>query len=90
MHLKNNNTHINNNNNLLQINMLTSFPNLLNRKIFFHKFKSYNINNIEYFTDTLYCKNKGVIEKINSIKYINNELYSYKLYNNGSKTITYY
>ena len=92
MHLKNNNTHNNNNNNLLQVNMLSSFPNLLNCKIFFHKFKSYNINNIEYFIDALYCKNNGVIEKINSIKYINNELYSYKLYNNSNNTkiITYY
>jgi len=87
MHLINNN-----NNNLMQLDLISSFPNISDRKDFFHKFKSYNINNIEYFIDTLYCKNGGTIDKINSIKYINNELYSYKLYNNynGTKIITYY
>lgn len=80
------------NNNLLQINKISSFQNIINRKLFFHKFKNYNINNIEYFIDTLYSKNRNNIEKLQSLKYINNELYSCKVYNNtnGSKIITYY
>lgn len=76
-------------NGLLHYNIF-KYPNI--RFKFYYKYKSYNIGGTEYLIETLYSKENNMLIKLNSKKYINNELFSYKLYNpqNGLKTITYY